>query len=153
MLITAKHAEPRSEKSVRESKAALKQYFFSCLAENMHEILLQLSRVLPSFLYSLFSFSTPLRLPRSLSSFQAQMRHCRACSSPSCLPLGSSDPLFWGLVTATAAVGRAQTRCPLWMPFCSPWHCFCLLPYQTNTFAFHSSAWEAVEQAWSAQEY
>lgn len=28
MLITAKHAEPRSGKSVRESKAALKQYFF-----------------------------------------------------------------------------------------------------------------------------
>lgn len=54
MLIAAEYAQPRSGKSVRESKAALKHFFFNCLAEeNTHETLVQLSRPLPSFLHSL----------------------------------------------------------------------------------------------------
>lgn len=143
MLITAKQAEPRSGKSVREVKQPWSNIFCNCLAE---KYCYSWARCCPPS-------STPLALPSSLSSFQAQMRHCRICSSPLCLPLGSSAPLFWELVTAAAAVGRTQTRCPLWMPFCSPWHCFCSLLYHTNTSAFHSSAWEgvAVEQAWSAR--
>lgn len=54
MLIAAKYSQLRSGKSVRESKAALKQCFFMGWQKRTHmkyEILLQLIRELPSFLY------------------------------------------------------------------------------------------------------
>lgn len=57
MLIAAKYSQLRSGKSVRESKAALKRWFFFMSwqkrAHMKYEILLQLSRELPSFFYNL----------------------------------------------------------------------------------------------------